>query len=265
MVFKNKMIISLALIFIVVGGLTFMFNTMDVFGRSDNKKVIEESSFTNIEVLTDNADVIIEPTKSSAVTVEYTGASKKTKFNFDVDVKGDTLSVQLEKKRRFFFSFGFNPGNLKLTISVPERQYGNLQVESDNGRIDIQELDSEHVYLETDNGQIQVKNIEAKTVNVETDNGKVILDHVEGEITGSTDNGRILLQTNKINWPIDLSTDNGSIEVQTSSEPTNATIDAKIGNGKVTIFGEDTKLKTYGKGKYLIKLHTDNGQITVAK
>lgn len=242
-----------------------MFNTMDVFGQSNNKKIIEDSSFTNIDVLTDNADVVIEPTKSSEVTVEYTGASKKKKFNFDADVKGETLSVQLEQKRPFFFSFGFHSGDLKLTISVPEKQYGNLQVESDNGRIDIEELNSEHVYLETDNGQIQVRNIEAKTVDVETDNGKVILEHVEGEIRGATDNGRIFLLTNEINWPIDLSTDNGSIEIKTKTEPTNATFDANVGNGKITIFGEDTKVKTYGKGRSLIKLQTDNGRITVTK
>lgn len=130
MVFKNKLIISLVLILVVVGGITFMFNTMDVFGQSDNKKVIEDSSFTNIDVLTDNADVVIVPTESSAVIVEYSGANKKTKFNFDADVKGDTLSVQLEQKRRFFFWFNFHSGDLKLTISVPEKQYGNLQVES---------------------------------------------------------------------------------------------------------------------------------------
>jgi DUF4097 and DUF4098 domain-containing protein YvlB len=162
------------LILIVVGGIMFMFKSIDVFGQSDNKKVIEDSSFTDIDVLTDNADVMIVPTESLEVTVEYTGASKKTKFNFDADVKGDTLSVQLEQKRRFFFSFGFHSGDLKLTISVPEKQYGNLQVESDNGRIDIEKLNSDNVYLETDNGQIQVRDMEAKTVNVETDNGKPI-------------------------------------------------------------------------------------------
>lgn len=91
------------------------------------------------------------------------------------------------------------------------------------------------------------------------------MDNVEGEIRGSTDNGRILLLTNKINWPIDLSTDNGSIEIKTKSEPTNATINAEVGNGKITIFGEETKLKTFGKGESLIKLQTDNGRITVTK
>jgi len=260
---KNKLLISFLLLLGVVGGVTYMFNTMKVFGENANKKVIDESSFINIEVVTNNADVMIVPTESLETTVEYTGANKKTKFIFDAAVKGDTLSVQLKQKRKFFFSFGFNSGDSKLTVSVPEKQYENLQVMSDNGRINVENLYSEGIVLETDNGPIEVRNVEAKTVNVETDNGKVVLEHVKGEIKGSTDNGQISLVTNDIDSPIDLSTDNGSIEVKTESEPTKATIDAKSGNGKITIFGQETKLKVYGKGTHLMKLRTDNGGITV--
>ena len=263
MIVKNKLLISFLLLLVVVGGMTYMFNTMKVFGENANKKVIEESSFTNIDIVTNNADVMIVPTESLETTVEYTGANKKTKFIFDAAVKGDTLSVQLKQKRKFFFSFGFNSGDIKLTVSVPEKQYKNLQVMSDNGRINVEDLHSEGFLLETDNGQIQLRNVEAKTVNVETDNGKVILEQVKGEIKGSTDNGQISLITNNIDSPIDLSTDNGNIEVKTESEPTNASIEAKSGNGKITIFEQETKLKVYGKGTHLMKLQTDNGSITV--
>ena len=265
MILKNKLFISLILLIVVVGGLTFMFKTMNVIAESDNKTVQEDSSFTNIEITTNNAEVVIVPTKSPEATVEYTGANKKKKYIFNVDVKGDTLSVQLKQKRRFFFSFGFHSGDLKLAVSVPEKQYKNLQVKSDNGRISVENLQSERVLLETDNGQIHVKKVEAKTVNVETDNGEVVLENVLGEIKGITDNGQISLMTNSIDWPIDLSTDNGSIEVKTESEPENARIDAKTDNGKVAIFGDRDKDVTYGKGKYLIKLRTDNGPITVTK
>ncbi|EPD50120.1 hypothetical protein HMPREF1210_02968 [Paenisporosarcina sp. HGH0030] len=265
MIFKNKLVISLILLIVIAGGMTFMFNTMKVIAGSDNKTVQEDSSFTNIEVTTNNAEVIIVPTKISEATVEYTGANKKKKYIFNVDVKGDTLTVQLKQKRRFLSLFNFHTGDLKLTVNVPEKQYKDLQVKSDNGRIMVENLQVEKVLLETDNGQIQVKEVEAKTVKVESDNGKIILDHVQGEINGSTDNGKISLITNKIEWPIDLETDNGSIEVKTESEPKNTRIDAKTDNGIVNIFGDKDSYVTYGNGKSLIKLRTDNGPITVTK
>lgn len=262
---KNKLVMSIALLLVVAGGLTLMVKPREVKGQNDSQIIKEESSFKNIEVFTNNAEVEVIPTKSSEASVEYTGANKKRKYIFDVDVKGDTLSVQLKQKRRFFFSFGFHSGDLKLTVKVPEKQYKKLQVKSDNGRIYTEDLEAELVKIETDNGLIHLKNVEAKTIDVETDNGEIVLDQVKGKVKGSTDNGEISMIANDIEWPIDLSTDNGSISVKMISEPKNATIDAKTDNGKVTIYGDKDNFVKYGKGKYLLKLRTDNGPITVTK
>lgn len=265
MLFKNKTIFVLSLLLVLAGGILLIFTVNNVFDNKETKKVIEGASFTNIEVLTNNASVEIMPTKDSEATVEYSGANKKAKFTFDVNVKRDTLNVQLKEKRRFFFWFGFNTKDLKLTISIPEKHYDRIQVESDNGRITAETLEAEMLKLDADNGQIQVINTKTETVDVETDNGQIIFEHVEGEINGRTDNGRISMITKSLNQQIDLETDNGSIEVKTDSEPTNATIETKIDNGKVTIFGNDSKRAIYGNGKHLINLQTDNGRITVTK
>lgn len=265
MIFKNLIIIILVLLLVVAGGIMFTFKFSNVFEEKNDKKVVE-NSFTNIEVLTNNTAVEIVPTKSSSTTVEYSGnTNKKSKYTFDTHVKGETLFVHFKEKRRFFISFGFPSHDLKLTVSIPEKQYESIQVESENGRINVQNIQSKVVMLETDNGQVLLRNVEAKNVNVKTDNGKVILEHVEGEIKGSTDNGRISLITKNFDQPIELTTDNGSIEINTESMPTNATIDAESDNGKVTIFGNENNHENYGKGKHLIKLRTDNGRITVTK
>ncbi|WP_075620428.1 DUF4097 family beta strand repeat-containing protein [Paenisporosarcina indica] len=265
MFYKNKTIFLLSLLLVVAGGILLIFTVSNVFDNKETKKVIEDSSFTKIDVLTNNAAVEIVPTKDSEATVEYSGASKKAKFTFDVNVKGETLNVQLKEKRRFLFLFGFHTKDLKLTVSIPEKQYESIQVESDNGRITAENIQADTLKLETDNGQIQVRNTETETTDVDTDNGQIIFEHVKGEIKGRSDNGRISMTTKSLNQPIDLETDNGSIEIKTDSEPTNATIETKIDNGKVTIFGNDSKRAIYGNGKHLIKLETDNGRITVTK
>ncbi|WP_019412378.1 DUF4097 family beta strand repeat-containing protein [Paenisporosarcina sp. TG20] len=262
--FKNKLIFLVSLLLVVAGGVLLI----TVSNNSDNKetnRVIEDAAFTSIEVLTNNATVEIVPTKDSEATVEYSGASKKAKFTFKVNVKGETLSVELSEKRRFFFLFGFQSKDLQLTIFLPEKHYESIQVQSDNGRISAESIKAEMVMLETDNGQIQLRNIETENVLVETDNGRIILEHVEGIIKGSSDNGRISMTTKNLDQPIDLETDNGSIEIITDTEPTNATIETKIDNGKVTIFGVDNTRAIYGKGEYLINLRTDNGRITITK
>src|SRR4051794_24171486 len=98
MIFKNKLFAVLVLVIIVAGGITLLFKSGNVFEKSNNKIVIEDLSFTNISVLTENAAVEIVPTKDSVATVEYSGKTKKNKrFILEADVKGDTLSVQFKE------------------------------------------------------------------------------------------------------------------------------------------------------------------------
>ena len=266
MIFKNKLFVVLVLILIVAGGITLLFKQENVFEKSNNKKVIEDLSFTNIAVLTENAAVEIVPTKDSVATVEYSGKTKKNKkFIFEADVKGDTLSVQFKEKRRGFIHFGISSLDLTLTVHLPERQYERLQVETDNGRIIAEQLKAQDINLETDNGRVELKHVDAMAIALKTDNGKIILEDVEGKIKAKTDNGRVSLITKSLDQSIDLETDNGRIEIQTEEEPTNAVIDAKTDNGRVELFGQENKHVTFGKGENLIKLRTDNGRITVTK
>jgi DUF4097 and DUF4098 domain-containing protein YvlB len=266
MFFRNKVFISVALVLLVVGGIILMFNTGDQFEKNAQKKVIDDQSFTNIEILTTNATVEIEPTKDSVTTVAYSGKKKKSsKFIFQADVKGNTLFVQFKEKRRSFINFGFSSLDLKLVVKVPEKQYDRIQAESDNGRIKVENIQTKELALETDNGTIELKTIDATAVDVKTDNGAIILDHVDGTILGRTDNGRISLVTNNLDRRIELTTDNGRIEIQAEKEPTNTTIDVKTDNGRINVFGYENKHTKFGNGEHLIKLRTDNGRITITK
>ena len=119
--------------------------------------------------------------------------------------------------------------------------------------------------LQTDNGRIELNQIEASKIHVKSDNGRIDIQQVNGEIIGKTDNGGITLLTDHLDQSIDLSTDNGRIEIQTLNEPTNATIDADTDNGKIILFGKEKKQMTFGDGEHTIKLKSDNGRITITK
>jgi len=266
MFFRNKLFIIVAVVLLIVGGIVLIFNIGDHFENNAKKKVIDDQSFTSIEIMTTNATVEIVPTNDAVTTVSYSGKTKnKSKFIFEADVKENTLSVQFKEKRRSFFSFGISSLNLKLIVKVPEKQYDRIHAESDNGRITVENMQTQELALKTDNGTIEVKMMDAEAVNVKTDNGAIILDHVDGSIIGRTDNGRISLVTNNLDRPIELTTDNGRIEIQTEKEPTDATIDVKTDNGRIDIFGYENKHTKFGNGKHLIKLRTDNGGIIITK
>ncbi|REB05201.1 hypothetical protein DVB69_15685 [Sporosarcina sp. BI001-red] len=266
MIFKNKLFVALVVVLIVAGGISFLFKPGSVFEKSTNKKVIEDLSFTTITVFADNAAVEIVPTQDSVTTVEYSGKTKKNKkFIFEAAVKGDTLDVQFKEKRKSFIQFGFSSLDLTLTVHLPEKQYERLKVETDNGRIIAEQLQAKDINLETDNGKIELKDVDAEEMSVKSDNGRITLENVTGQMKAKTYNGRIYVVTNNLDQSMDLETDNGRIEIQTETEPTNATIDAKTDNGRVELFGQENKHLTFGAGKNLVKLGTDNGRITVTK
>ena len=253
------------LLFIVFGGI-FLFQAWNQFSGGSNPIAIEDESFSNIDVLSDNASIEIIPTTGSITTVEYGGKNEKnTKYNLKADVKGDTLTVKLKKKGWSFLSFGFSFSNMELLITVPEKQYELMTVKNNNGKIKAENMEAVDISFETDNGNIELKNIEADSTHVQSDNGRIILDQVTGKVIGKTDNGRITLVTDNLDRSIDLTTDNGRIEITSTSEPENVTIDAKTGNGKIDVLGVKNEHTVFGKGEHLIKLRSDNGRITVSK
>ncbi len=71
--------------------------------------------------------------------------------------------------------------------------------------------------------------------------------------------------TKHLDRPIQLASDNGSIIIRTEKEPTNATFDVHVDSGHINILDKYSGSTVVDKGDNLIKLTTDNGEITVEK
>ena len=264
---QNKgLLVVLLVMFIVVFGAISLFQLWNNFVDDSNIIEIENESFTSIDVLSENAAVEIISTNSEATTVEYIGKKRKnTKFDFKADVENDELTVILKEKRWSFLRFDFSFSKIELLIKVPQKQYDRIKINNNNGKIKAEDIKAKDIKFETDNGKIELKNVDALSTQVESNNGKIILEQVSGEIIGKTDNGGILLVTEELDSPIDLTTDNGRIEIKSTNKPTNGIIDVKMDNGNIDVFGKKNEKTVFGDGENLIKLRTDNGKITVTK
>ncbi|MFC4410372.1 DUF4097 family beta strand repeat-containing protein [Chungangia koreensis] len=267
--------------------------------HSETREVIKISEpYMNIRTNVQHGSLIVKPSDTDETKVELTG--KNDKLRLTAEVIGQTLTINLKDVRRFFsFSFNFTP--ITLTVHVPKKLYEMIELytdngrimaekllgktfkaESDNGRIQLQAIAATTLSAETDNGRIEMANIQAEHVRAKTDNGRIELNHVDsqkvtaesdngriemvniaGALYGKTDNGRITLKTSGLDRNIDFSTDNGSIVIETEKEPTNVTIMAKTGHGRIDVFGEKNSRTSIGQGVNIVKLESDNGRITV--
>ena len=132
-------------------------------GGSKNTQEIElkGEKFTRIDISGDNTTIEVVPTSSSNGKVEF--KSKKSSRNkIKAYVDNDTLYVEMKKKRFQFFQIGFNSSNNKIVVMVPNNKYGELTTHTDNGQIIVNDLQVENVDIESNNGRIVLKNLESK-------------------------------------------------------------------------------------------------------
>ncbi|WP_332634927.1 DUF4097 family beta strand repeat-containing protein [Halalkalibacter flavus] len=279
---KKISIIALGLVIGGVIGMVLTFLTVNNSDSASEEKLINNDEFTNIVVRADNAQINLYPTDEVTPKVELSG--NNSNYVLSADEKDTTLSVRVENRQNKLFHFQFFSPTLSVNVFVPEKVYETIRIESNNGRINAEELQVYEVNIETDNGRIELKhvlgeivtteadngsieltNVQASTIAAKTKNGAISFKEVEGNIVGKTNNGRISLLTKQIDSSIDLATDNGRIQIQTEQEPTNATILVNTANGSVDVFGSSSRNVVIGEGDNMIQLTTANGGIKVER
>jgi DUF4097 and DUF4098 domain-containing protein YvlB len=219
-----------------------------------------------VELDTDNENVEFIPTNEDIIKLSLSGKGTTfTKQILSSTVNGTALSINLQSQSHKFFSFDFLSTALNLKVYLPKKEYNLIQINNDNGFVQGEQINTKHLKAKTNNGRIELKNIPSETVNAECDNGKISLDHVDGKMIGTTNNGKISVVTKNLDRPIQLNCDNGSILIRTETEPTNVSFNVNVDNGHVNILNKYSGNAVIGKGDNLVKLTTNNGQITVAK
>ena len=263
---------------------------------------LAKDEFDKVDIQIDNGDLIIASSNDGRMHVDVEDKSYKQQLNVDILNRTLVINLKEEVKKWSIFSFTINMRSPIVTVQLPQKLYEQIKMETDNGQIKGENLESINFMAETDNGRIQLKqmkasifhaesdngaieldsiqtnalsaesdngrielaNIQTSNIALETNNGRISMAKIEAEtIHAKTDNGRINLLTDGLERNIDLKTDNGSITVESLTPPANVTIRSAVSHNRISIFGEKNPQVVYGQGSNLIKLKSDNGSITV--
>lgn len=262
---------------------------------------ISKDKFDKVDIQTDNAVLQILPSDDGKMHVDV--ENKTYRQHLAVDILDRTLVITLKEEARKwgFFTITGSFKSPTLIVQLPPKIYEKIQilsdhgsvtggrlestellvetdngsinlnqifaekftVKSDNGAIKLNDVQAKNLRAETDNGQLTLKDISADKVDAVSDNGGITLKDVKGDVHAQTDNGRIHLLAADLERSITLETDNGSILLETKRQPENATINADVDWGSVSIFGSKKRRSIYGTGQHPIELQSDNGSITV--
>ena len=263
---KQKMLILIATFLIAIGliGGLATFSTSGATTEIEQTEVIQNADIKDIQLKSENAIIHIESTTQDQITVEFTAPeSRHHLYHLEIEEDKESLSIELKEKFLQFLSLDFTFSSPEITVYLPEKQYDVLKLQGVNGKMDINHITVSEVDVKNVNGRVQLTNVTANQTNVDSKNGSIVMENVTGQITTDVINGSTSLKTDDLERSIDLASVNGRITIETKEQPTNATIEVSVKNGKADVFGQDTRHSRFGNGEHLITLETVNGAITV--
>ncbi len=277
---KTKVIVLVALILAVVGGLGgwVTFSSDDRLIEVSETKTLDQS-FSGIAIDADNVGVEIRPAKEEITAIELVGQTHKSvSYSLDAAIEDGVLTVSTDMSDQLSW-VNFYPNNLKIVISLPEKQYHSLRAEGNSGMIHLEGLEIDEIYCNTKSSSITLEAITAKAVTLETDahlglsdvksdliiaqtSASIDLENVEADSLTARTSARITLSTSNLDRHIDLDAGGGSIYIKTERRPENVHFEVSAG-GSINLLGGryDGGVKA-GDGDNLVRLIA-GGSITV--
>ena len=197
---------------VVFGGvmtvLKWDFTKLSTAKYETNDYEIAEN-FNNISVITNTADVLLVPSetqKTSVVCHELKNAKHS------VTVQNGKLVIEIVDARKWYEHIGINFGMPKITVYIPQGEYGAFFVKSSTGNVEIpkeftfESIDisestgnvtnyasaSENITIKTSTGNIRVENVSANTLDLSVSTGGVAVSNVtcEGDVKIKVSTGK---------------------------------------------------------------------------
>jgi len=163
--------------------------------KFETNKYKMNDSFKDIKIITNTADIEFV---YSEVSHSMVVCNEQKNLKHSVMVKNNTLLIEVVDTRKWYEYIGINFKNPKITIYLPNSEYGNLSIKASTGDVNIPnnfKFKSINVLLSTGNimnyasvrdnlkiktstGNIHIENISANTIELSTSTGKVNIENV---------------------------------------------------------------------------------------
>lgn len=171
-----------------------------------------DKDFGDIALDTDMADIVFAPSQDGKCRVE---CYEEENAKHTVSADGGVLSVTAEDRRAWYEYIGFYFGTPRITVYLPESEYGSLTVSGSVGKVEVPKdfaFDSADISLSTGNvdfcafaaGQVKIKtttgdiraeNISAGSLDLSVSTGTVTASGVScgGDIAVGVSTGKAYL------------------------------------------------------------------------
>ena len=197
---------------IILGGVMSMlkwdFTKLSTVRYENNEYEILED-YQHISIITNTADIVFIPSEGPTTAVSC--CEQKGNMH-SVSVKDGTLEIEIVDTRKWYEYIGINFGTPKITVHIPQGEYGKLSVQASTGDVEIPKVFKfssidilkstgnvknyasalEGVKIKTTTGSICVEDASAGSLDLTASTGKVTVSGVicEGDIAVGVSTGK---------------------------------------------------------------------------
>lgn len=249
-------------ILLVIGGIAMgaTFEDITTFITNDQDYQLVDpytyqETIQTLEVDVTTRNVVIAPSEDDMISVSY---YEKEDDIWNVTLVDHVLKVTLDEEFTIshWFSWSFASREvLTLTINIPANETFNIDATTNTGDIVLSHfLNVETLNLKTDTGRIDVEDVDATSATLDTATGSVHYDlgNIDTKLSIDTNTGSVYI-SNVDTYQIDVNVDTGSIYL---NQVNSNKIDLKSNTGSIYTTDLDLTNRT-------LKLQTDTGTVKV--
>ncbi len=196
---KTKIWLIIAASLVLVGGIIFT-GVMTVlkwdFTKLSTSKYYTNSyeinqNYENISIISDTADILFVPTNNSKSSVIcYERKNEK----HSVTVKDETLVIEIVDNRKWYEHIGINFGTPKITVYIPQGEYGALSVKSSTSNVETpKSFKFESIDISTSTGEVKNYASATKVIKIKTSTGGIRVENASaGLFDLSVSTGKVI-------------------------------------------------------------------------
>lgn len=273
----SKILMIIATILICVGLTMFLlvmmkynwdFTKLSTVEYETNVYVLEED-FDNILIDTDNTDIMFVLSEDDKCKVE---CYEEKKIKHDVNIENNTMSIKAVNEKSFLDYIAINYGSPKITVYLPETEYGTLSIDESTGNIELpKDFRFTNVDLELSTGDVRIFSSVSELIKVEASTGNISISNTSsGDIDLSVSTGTININNVICEGEIKTNVSTGAVNVTDvecdSFDSNGSTGDANLNNVVVSEILSVTRstgdIEFYDCDASELSLKTDTGDVT---
>ncbi len=225
--------------------------------------------FTNISFDTDTADILFIPSGDGKCKVV---CHEPENQKHTVSVSGDTLTVSVRDQRKWYEYIGISFGSPKITVYLPESEYGNLHIRESTGDVEIPEAFTfDGIDISASTGDVKCFASASGNIKIKLSTGDILVDGVSSAgLDMSVSTGRVSASHINCGGDVKLHVTTGKANLSniacrnfiSDGDTGSVNLENVIASGKFDIERSTGEVKFDGCDAAEIFVETDTGDVT---